>query len=159
MYTSARRHRRFAFVSTWRIRAARHRCWEFLAAPDQRWSDWWSRLRTIEVDRTDDVMGSRARCTWATPLGFSLVTELRVVDVVPYRRIELDVDGDLSGLGVVSFAGDGAFTRIHITWVVESKLRWMNATAPLLGPAFRLGHWWTMRGGEKGLNTRLARRP
>ncbi|WP_166355265.1 hypothetical protein [Phytoactinopolyspora limicola] len=153
--------RRYTFGSVWHIQAPLSRCWEFLAAPSQQWLDWWPRLRDIDVRRTDGLVGSLARCTWQSPVGYRLHTELLVTDVRARHGVEMTTRGDLAGVAFVGFAelpdrNGTRGTRIEVTWRVMTTRRWMNLSAPLLRPLFTWGHAAVMRGGERGLNATLS---
>lgn len=153
------RGRAYQFSSVWRIRAPLESCWTFLTSPGQRWLDWWPRLRSIDVDRADGLVGSEARCVWRSPLGYRLRTDLRLVDVISEKRVELAVTGDVVGSAVVEFSPTADGTRVDVSWQVTTTPRWMNVAAPLLRPAFTWGHRVVMRAGERGLNAVLTGGP
>lgn len=131
------------------------RCWEFLTAPNQTWTSWWPSLIEIDVIRTADILGSTARCVWRSPLRHQLIFTLTLTGLIPQKRIELVSVGDLEGDGVVEFAAKGSGSELTINWRIHTTRPWMNMMAPLLRPAFTLGHHIVMRRGERGLNTTL----
>lgn len=148
--------RHYAFRSTWRVRASVGDCWSFLTAPDQRWLDWWPSLREIAVDRTPDVVGSRAECVWRSPFGHRLTMGMTLTECLPVEQVVLAIDGDVRGCGVVDFAGDETASVLDITLNLEAASRWINVTTPVLRPFFTLGHHMVMRRGERGLNDELG---
>jgi hypothetical protein len=151
------RPRNYAFGSVWIIGAPIERCWEFLSSPSQRWLDWWPRLHAIEVHRTQNLVGSRAYCTWQSPLVYRLRTSLTVTDVEERAWIRMTAGGDVNGRAVVSFSElPRGRTRIDVTWWVRTTRAWMNVLAPVLRPVFWWGHRAVMRGGERGLREALT---
>jgi hypothetical protein len=79
---------------------------------------------------------------------------LTLTDVGP-RRIAATGSGDLAGTGTVEVRSDAASTALVIRWDVVTRRRWMNATAPVLRPAFAFAHALVMRAGERGLRRAL----
>ncbi|NEE01784.1 hypothetical protein [Phytoactinopolyspora halotolerans] len=153
------RSRAFRLRTRWLIDDERQRCWEFLTAPGQRWRDWWPRLQEIHVDRADDLVGSEARCVWRSPIGYRVRTDLKLVDVVAEKRVELSVRGDVTGGAVVEFAaGSSGGTLIDVALELTPAARWMRLTTPVLRPLFMFGHRVVMRGGERGMNAVLVGR-
>ncbi|NDL57285.1 hypothetical protein [Phytoactinopolyspora mesophila] len=149
--------RSYQFGSVWVVAVPLSRCWDFLTSPGQRWFDWWPRLREIEIQRTSRLVGSRAVCTWKSPLGYRLRTSLLVTEVVEGTRVRMAAGGDLTGLAEVALSElPGGGTRIDVTWWVHTTRTWMNLLAPALRPLFLLGHRAVMRGGERGLRQALA---
>lgn len=153
---------RYELSSTWLIAAPVDRCWTFLTSPDQRWRDWWRGLERIDVDRTPEVVGSAATCTWRAPVGYRVRFRLHLTAAKEAEEVVLVASGDLAGIGVVRFSAAGSgeqprgATHLHIAWDVRTTRNWMNLTAPLLAPLFRWGHDRVMRSGERGLNRALV---
>lgn len=139
-------------MSVWRVDASVKACWDFLVSPSQHWVDWWPSLRSIDVERTDDVVGSTAACVWRSPLGHALRFTLTLTDLAPGEQIVLVSDGDLSGAGTIEFSQNGNGTRLDIDWQIHTTRRWMNLTGLVLRPLFTWGHNVVMRTGERGLN-------
>lgn len=149
----------YAFTSVWAFAAPRGTTWEFLESPEQRWTNWWPGLRAVELDRRDGLLGSTARCRWRSPWGYEVGVNLRVDDVDEARRVDLAADGDLVGRGSVLFDDlPAGGTRITTHWHVATAPSWMRLLAPVLRPAFSLGHHVVMRRGERGLDRALRRR-
>jgi uncharacterized protein YndB with AHSA1/START domain len=148
----------YDFTSVWTIAASRGDTWAFLEAPDQRWADWWPGLRSVDLDRTDGLLGSTARCRWRSPWGYRVGVDLRVESIDPARRVDLVADGDLVGRGRVIFddLADGG-TRVTTHWHVATTPGWMRLLAPVLRPVFSFGHHVVMRRGERGLDRALRR--
>ncbi|WP_216844077.1 hypothetical protein [Phytoactinopolyspora alkaliphila] len=140
----------------WRVRAPLDVCWGFLTSPGQRWLDWWPWLESIDVRRSDGLVGSTAHCVWKSPVGFRLSMTVRLNDADPSRRVDLVVTGDVAGTAVVRFCEAGDGTRIDVAWQVTTERAWMNVTGPLLWPVFTWGHRVVMNAGERGLNAMLA---
>lgn len=147
----------YAFTSVWTIAAPRDVTWAFLESPDQRWTDWWPGLRSVQLDRSDGLLGSTASCLWRSPWGYTVRVALEVVELDPARRVGLVAHGDLVGRGSVLFADhrDGG-TRVTTRWEVRTTPRWMRLLAPLLRPVFAVGHHVVMRNGERGLDRALG---
>jgi len=149
----------YTFTSVWRISACRELTWAFLESPDQQWADWWAPLRSIELHRTEQLLGSTASCRWRSIWGYVLGVHLEVVGVERGYRVDLTADGDLTGTGVVGFAdGPDGTTQVTTQWSVTTTPRWMQISSPVLWPMFRIGHDVVMRRGESGLERTLTRR-
>lgn len=150
--------RSYAFTTRWQLDAPVPLCWEYLTDQAQGWREWWPSLRGIEIVRTDELIGSRARCRWRSPIGHALTFTLELVDATAREQVVLLVTGDLAGEGVVDFAElPGRRTLVTIRWNVETARRWMNLAAPLLRPVFRLSHQLVMWQGRRGLDRALRR--
>jgi hypothetical protein len=123
----------------------------------QQWRDWWPHLRSIDIQRTPELVGSYAACAWSSPVGYGLTFRVHLTDVLPERRVSLEVEGDLTGKGSVVFVPVAAGSLLRICWQVQTTRRWMNVAGGLFRPVFRFGHDAVMRGGERGLNKALRR--
>lgn len=86
-----------------------------------------------------------------SPVGYRLRITVTIAEVEPGRLIAAVSDGDLAGSGSVRLAADedGDETIVRIRWSVATTRPWMNRTAPVLAPVFRLAHALVMRRGER----------
>lgn len=151
------RRRGYVLTSDWRVGAPLARCWDVLADPALTWPRWWPHLRTHDVRPVDGLVGSSATLLFRTPLGYALRVGLVVESAQPRQRVLVRASGDLEGRGDVVLTALGpALTRINVVWDVRTTRAWMNASAPLLAPAFVASHARVMRLGERGLDRYLA---
>jgi len=145
----------YSFRSRWTLAADRQRCWHelsrLLLAAD---TAWWPGVR-IEAAPVALAAGERLRMTVRSPLGYRLRIALTIDDVVPGSALAASSRGDLQGSGRMELHDDGAGTAVAFSWDVITRVRWMNATAPFLRPAFVAAHSAVMSRGERGLRDRV----
>jgi hypothetical protein len=151
--------RRYAFTSRWRIPATPEACWtvtERMLRPGG--ASWWPGVRVAEAPIAL-APGEELTLVVQTPLGYRLRIRLTLGEVSRPHRLVARSAGDLAGEGAVTLAAVGAAgTIVDVRWEVATHRRWMNATAPVLRPAFVLAHAVVMRAGERGLR-RAVRAP
>lgn len=168
-------------LTTWHLPAPREQVWSVLADPAMSWPRWWPHLTAHDVRPGPDggVVGTRAAlelrpARWAYALRF----DVEVTAARPGERARLSVEGDLTGVGIITLVGADAVpwgadptadpgaadpgstdpaTAVLVDWRVATTRAWMNATGPLLAPAFTAAHARAMRAGERGLTAYLAR--
>lgn len=147
----------YTLTSTWRIAAARERCWAALADPSMSWPLWWPGVSATSVSPAGGLVGSTAVVTFRAPGGYRLRLELEATEAVPHRRAVLRAGGDLVGSARVELAAAGPeATRVTTVWEVEPTKDWMRVGAPVLGGVFAASHARVMRAGERGLARYLA---
>ncbi len=144
--------RRYRFLTTWLLESPCEPVWEAIYA-QRSWPGWWRGVeQVVELDPGDEIgVGSHSRLVWRSRLPYDLVFEARTRVVERPRLIEADVEGELSGHGRWRLFEQGAVTAVLYEWDVATTKQWMNALAPLLGPAFRWNHDWVMRNGATGI--------
>ena len=147
----------YAFVTAWRLAAAREAVFDVLHA-SERWPDWWRGLeRVVKLEDGDpDGRGSLGRYAWRSRLGYRVEFDVRITGVERPHWMEGRAVGDLSGTGSWRLYEEDGETLVLFEWRVRTTPRWMNVLAPLLRPVFRWNHDWIMRQGGRGLARRLG---
>lgn len=147
----------YAFVTAWRLAAAREAVFDVLHA-SERWPEWWHGLERVEKleDGDADGRGSLGRYTWRSRVGYRVEFEVRITGVERPHWMEGRALGDLSGTGSWRLYEEDGETAVLFEWRVRTTRRWMNALAPVARPVFRWNHDWIMRQGGRGLARRLG---
>lgn len=141
----------YRLITRWSLPAAPERVWDVLADPDLTWPRWWPGLEARWSGEQRAGFTLRP-ARWAYALRF----DLAITDTDPPRTAALAVTGDLAGIGLVRIAPALDGSTLELDWQVRTTRAWMNRTAPLLAPVFRLAHAHAMRRGEAGLRTYLC---
>lgn len=150
----------YHLVSHWRVRGTVEEVAGIIEdAPGlERW--WGSVYSNVEqIDSADGTgLGQRFRLLGRGWLPYVLHLEFSETSRnFPYG-FTVEVQGDLNGVGVWSFAQNGEDVDVTFDWTVSADkaiLRWLS---PLLKPLFAANHRWTMRRGEESLQLELERR-
>lgn len=117
---------------------------------------WWPGL-TLPMAPRRLVPGERMVLAVRSRLGYVLRMRLQLTEIAQGRSVSAASDGDLRGGGRVVVDEDGAEASVvTFQWDVETRRRWMNATAWALRPAFERAHAHVMRRGEQGMRALLA---
>jgi hypothetical protein len=66
--------------------------------------------------------------------------------------------GDLEGIGIWTFAQDGAHVDVTYDWTVRANKAIVRRLSFILKPIFRSNHNWTMKRGAESLKLELLRR-
>jgi uncharacterized membrane protein len=141
---------RYHFTRGWVVEAARSDVYDALHAMEA-WPRWWSHLR--EVGPLDDE-GFR-RFVMRAPVGYLLAVEGRIVESTRPERITAELDGDLTGSGVMRLRDVSDGTRIDYEIDVATTKAWMNAAAPALRPLLVRSHDRVVREAFVGLGRLL----
>jgi uncharacterized protein YndB with AHSA1/START domain len=149
----------FHLITDWTFAAPRDAVWDELTTPE-RWPTWWRAVERVELLEKGDAdgVGALRRMTWRTALPYSLSFDMRTVRVEPKKLIEGRAQGELSGVGRWTLAGDGGETRVRYDWRVEVTQPWMRFVAPIARPVFAWNHGVVMGWGREGLNRLLGGR-
>lgn len=105
---------------------------------------------------TKSLVGSTFSCTWRSPVGYKLKTNIKIDDVKHQKFVSLISTGDLDGSVTCTLAGDSDKTTIEIDWQVDTRRKWMNTLRPILKPIFIASHHKVMDSGLHGFNKYLA---
>lgn len=117
---------------------------------------WWPGV-TVPDPPARLAAGETLTFRVRSPLGYALRMRLRLTEVDPGRFVAASSTGDLAGRGSIEVAAEpGVGSVVVIRWEVETRRRWMNATARVLHPAFAWAHDRVMRTGERALCAALA---
>ena len=147
----------YAFLTVWRVAAARDSVFEVLHA-SERWPEWWDGVESVEKleDGDSDGRGSLGRYAWRSAFRYRLEFEMRITNVERPRRMDGAAVGELTGTGVWRLYEDDGGTAVLFEWRVRTTRWWMNALAPVARPVFRWNHDRLMRAGGRGLARRLG---
>lgn len=122
------------------------RTFDFPVSVDELWSrfedveaypSWWRWLRRFETQGGSTLgEGVVADCAVRGPLPYEVRLSITVDDLVPRRRVETTVDGDLRGKARLELDGDGTSSRARLVWnldVIDPALRALTRVArPLM---------------------------
>jgi uncharacterized membrane protein len=144
---------RYLFNSTWVVEASAERAFDVLRDYETH-PRWWQHIRTTR--RSDG--GTAVRYEIQSPLLYWLRFDVELEEAVRPRLIATRATGDLDGNGVWQLRQDDGVTTITHSWDVSTTKPWMNAVAPIAGPAFRWAHDRTMERGARGLAAVLGAR-
>jgi hypothetical protein len=149
----------YAFLTAWRLAAAREDVFDVLHA-SERWPEWWRGVeRVVKLEDGDpDGCGSLGRYTWRSVLPYRLEFDMRITNVDRPNRMDGEAVGELTGTGSWRLYEDADATAVLFEWRVQTTRPWMNALGPLARPIFRWNHDWVMRQGGRGLARRLDAR-
>lgn len=150
---------RYHFLTTWLLDVPRERVWSQLKDP-LSWPEWWRGVVRVEEHDPGDEQGRGGRHTvvWRSRIPYPLEFQFQTDEVDAPRRMAGRAFGELEGTGIWRLWEDGEVTAVLYEWDVRTTKPWMNALAPLAGPAFRWNHDVVMRHGGEGLARRLGAR-
>jgi hypothetical protein len=101
---------------------------------------WWSWLRDFRVDGAGLERGALLRGTIVPPLPYRLHLRVVLDECVPARHIFASVHGDLEGVALVAFEGEGDKTRVIASWTLEMMQQPVRLAARFTHPLLRWGH-------------------
>jgi hypothetical protein len=144
----------FSLTTTWLIPAPLGLVW--LALVDtEKWPFWWKYVASVTEMSSGNQNGINniRQYDWRTCLPYNLLLNLRVVDVQPFRRLAVEVSGDLEGNGSCDIAWDSSagHTKIEFLWCVQPCKGWMKSFTILAKPIFTWNHNQVMKRGEQAL--------
>jgi hypothetical protein len=149
----------FSLTTTWSIPSSIGLVWLYLV-DTEKWPLWWKYVASVQEVASGSPTGinSVRQYHWYTCLPYSLLLNLRVVEVRPYRRLAVEVTGDLQGKGYCNIAWDPATenTIIEFIWCVRPCKPWMKSSTKFAKPIFTWNHNRVMRQGEQGLIQHLS---
>ncbi len=147
---------RYEFLSTWLLEIGREEAWDAIW-DSPAWPEWWPGV--VEAAETDagmaDGVGRRGRYVWRSRIPYAVRFEVVASEVDRPRLLAGEASGELEGTGTWRFFEDEDLTAVTYQWSVRTTRPWMNAIAPVAGPAFRWNHDQIMRWGGEGLARRL----
>ncbi|QGU06942.1 Polyketide cyclase / dehydrase and lipid transport [Corynebacterium occultum] len=132
----------FHFESTWLVPADIDCVWEVISDLSS-WSSWWPGVRRSSLGGD----GRRGGLVVQSPLGYQLCLDLLLVEKHSPRSARFAASGDLRGAGSFRAETVAEGTRMHITWCVVTRHRWLAWIRPLAVGA----HAVVMAAGQWGL--------
>lgn len=147
----------FEFVTVWRFKAPVEPVWACMYAFEQ-WPSWWRGVEQVDIIRRGgrDHVGTLTKQVWKSALPYRLRFQVEITKVEPMNVIEVAADGELRGIGIMSFSTEGADTIVRFDWRVDTTRAWMNLLAPLAAPLFRWNHGAIMDWGAQCLAHRVG---
>ena len=149
--------RSYLFLSSWLVDAPREDAWEAIW-DSSTWPQWWRGV--VQAEETDPGtacgIGRRGSYAWRSRIPYPVRFEVVSTVVEPPRFLEGEAHGELEGVGRWRLFEDAGVTAVLYEWNVRTTKRWMNALAPMAGPAFRWNHDQVMRWGGEGLARHLG---
>jgi len=121
-----------------------------------RFEDWWSWLRELEVEGKALESGSVLRGVVVPPLPYRMRLEVVLVKSTRPHRIDAVVSGDLRGDASLTFTPDGDGTQAIIGWDIEMMQKPMRLAARLAHPLLRWGHDLVVHATVEGFRRTLA---
>lgn len=119
-------------------------------------STWWSWLRDFRVDGPGLEPGTVLRGTIVPPLPYRLRLRVVLDECVPPRHILASVHGDLEGVALVAFEGEGDETRVVASWTLEMMQQPIRLAARFAHPLLRWGHDRIVEATADGFRRHLA---
>ena len=149
----------FLLTTTWSIPASLELVWLSLV-DTENWPSWWEHVVSVtelSPGRPNGINNIR-QYHWRTCLPYHLLLNLRVVEAQPFRRLAVEVSGDLAGSGSCDIAWDSSAgrTNVEFLWQVQPCKDWMKSFTILAKPIFTWNHNQVMKHGEQGLIRHLS---
>ncbi|HVF74392.1 MAG TPA: SRPBCC family protein [Acidimicrobiales bacterium] len=131
----------FRFDRTWRFRLPPEDLWAVLDRT-REYPRWWPWLRRFDVSPPALAPGTVATCAISAPVvPFGIHFSVEVLDVVPARRIDVAVRGDLAGGASLHLTPTDEGTDLRLQWALDF-------CHPLFGPAARAVRPLAQRGQD-----------
>jgi hypothetical protein len=150
---------KFYLTTIWLIPAPVKTVWSCLV-DTETWPSWWKYVVAVEQTAEGDSSGVNnvRQYYWRTCLPYSLMLNLRVTQIQPYRLIGVEVTGDLQGDGSCQLTSvvSTAQTEVEFKWHVYTCKPWMNWFTALTSPIFAWNHARVMKRGEQSLIQHLT---
>ena len=146
----------YHFVTHWTFSAPLEKVWNEIRSMDT-WPEWWKYVKCVELIRPgglDDLQSVR-RITWSTALPYTLTFDSELTGLIPMKRMEGNVFGELTGKGIWTFHFENGKTYVKYEWNVKTLKWWMNFFAPVAKPIFKWNHDKVMSAGYEGLKHKL----
>jgi quercetin dioxygenase-like cupin family protein len=143
--------REYVFVDEWDVDAPAEAV--FAAVADATtYPVWWSAVyKDVEADGPPAV-GQMSRHHFKGRLPYHLRTTSRIVELDPPRTVASDVVGDLRGHGRWTITQTGAErTHVRFDWRVFADRPLLKTLTPVLRPALRWNHNWSIARAIEGL--------
>ena len=129
--------------------------WAILTRTDE-FRRWWPWLREFSGDGL--VPGGRTTCVIRAPVPYSLRFTVTVEDLVPGRRVEATVEGDLAGPARLDIdRGVAGGSAVRLTWDLELRRPVLQAAARFGRPVMEWGHDWVVTNGLEQFRRRALR--
>lgn len=147
---------RYRFVDHWSIRAPIDQVFGHISDP-RTYPQWWPVYPKVEVlpDAQPPNVGSKARLTVRSFLGYRLNLLTEITESIPPKRLNTSTRGDLDGTGLWELDQSGDVTTATWTWIVESHHPLVNLLEPVAKKLFEWSHNDASAKGHRGLKKLL----
>jgi uncharacterized protein YndB with AHSA1/START domain len=147
----------YLFVDEWDVDAPQEAVFDALA--DARtYPTWWKpTYREVQADGPPAV-GCASRQKFKAKLPYTLSIVSTIVRLDSPHEFEVDVDGDLRGLGVWTLSAADGKVHVRFDWRVHADRALLRTLTPVLRPLFRWNHDAAIKQAMAGLEP-YARAP
>jgi hypothetical protein len=150
----------YQFLSRWRVDGTCGEVADVLGDP-LALAQWWPAVYLdVEEVRPPDArgLGRRVRLHTKGWLPYTIRWELEQIESRYPYGFTIVASGDFEGLGVWTFAQDGASVNLEYDWRLRAEKPLLRHLSFLLKPLFEANHRWAMAQGEESLKLELLRR-
>lgn len=140
----------YVFIDEWDADAPIDAVFDALA--DARtYPEWWRPVYlTTEADGPPEI-GRVSQQHFKGRLPYKLRTTSQIVALERPRRVEAEVEGDLSGRGIWTLTPTDSGTHVRFDWHVNADRPLLRYLTPVLRPLFRWNHNWAIARAIEGL--------
>jgi uncharacterized membrane protein len=146
----------FKFVTLWQFQSPLQPVWDMIYDAE-KWPTWWKGVEQVVVVKRGgpDKVGTVSKQVWKSALPYKLRFDIEITKVEPLKRIEVSSDGELKGIGIMTFSTEQDDVIVRFDWMVDTTEWWMNLIAPLARPVFMWNHGVIMDWGAQCLAEKL----
>ncbi len=140
----------YVFVDEWDVRAPIETVFDLLADATS-YPQWWRPVYfSVEADGPVGL-DQTSRHHFKGRLPYTLRMQARMTAYERPRRFEVEVDGDLRGVGAWTFRDQDGKTHVRWDWTVFADKPLLRVFTPVLRPLFRWNHTWAVARAREGL--------
>jgi uncharacterized protein YndB with AHSA1/START domain len=140
----------YVFHDEWDVDAPIEDVFATLADPST-YPLWWRPVYRNVVTRGRVGVGHTSDHYFKGRLPYTLRMRAEMTEYDPPHRFAVEVDGDLRGTGVWTFAEHDGKTHVRWDWTVHADKPLLRVLTPLLRPLFRRNHPWAVARAREGL--------
>ena len=131
------------------------------ATPEELWPvlsrvedyrQWWPWLRLCDAKAFET--GARWRCVVQPPLPYTIVFDLTLTEVEPYRWTTASIDGDIKGTASIDLLPTDAGTEVRLVSHLAPANPFLKAIGRVARPVVQLGHDWVLDTGWRQFGAR-----
>ncbi len=154
----------YAFLTTWRVRAAAEEVFDLLADPlalKRWWPSVYLEVKELRPSDTPDGVGRVIDLYTKGWLPYTLRWNFTVTESTRPRGFKLTAHGDFEGTGAWTIGTsqeDGAFVDATYDWRISAEKPLLRYGTLVLRPIFAANHRWAMARGLESLELELRRR-
>jgi uncharacterized protein YndB with AHSA1/START domain len=147
----------YVFVDEWDVDAPVEAVFATVADAST-YPEWWKPVYRSVVTRGEVGAGQTSDHYFKGKLPYTLRLHARMTEYEPPRRFRVEVDGDLRGTGVWTFAERDGKTHVRWDWTVFADKPLLRVLTPVLRPLFRWNHNWAVARAREGLEPYVRER-